>query len=160
MSTYVRYARALGQEPSTEERKELGALSQHYADMHGWEDIVRKVARVWASLPEDERSDVGILAPDYGIAGAIDLFGEDVGLPKSSSGHNNYWFWGPTGRNVWIVIGGSEAGLRARFDQVTRLLDALDCGYCMPYESQRSVWICRGMKTSLEDFWRGVRHFD
>ncbi|HXV64877.1 MAG TPA: glycosyltransferase family 39 protein [Vicinamibacteria bacterium] len=160
VDAYLRYARALGQEPSTEERKELGALSQHYADMHGWEDIVRKIARVWASLPEDERSRVGILAPDYGIAGAIDRFGEDLGLPRASSGHNNYWYWGPTGGNVWIVIGGSEAGLGARFDQVTLALDALDCGYCMPYESQRSVWIARGLKTSLADFWRGVRHFD
>ncbi|HEU4533661.1 MAG TPA: glycosyltransferase family 39 protein, partial [Polyangiaceae bacterium] len=37
---YLAYAAALGIEPSTSENKELGALPQFFADMHGWPEQV------------------------------------------------------------------------------------------------------------------------
>jgi len=62
--------------------------------MHGWDDIVEKLSVAYTSLPEDEKSSATFLAPDYGIAGAIDLMGARYDLPAASSGHNNYWHWG------------------------------------------------------------------
>jgi hypothetical protein len=90
VETYVRYAERLGVEPSTAERKEIGDLPQWYADMHGWREIVATVAEVYHSLPAEERRDVRIMAPDYGVAGAIDFFGRRLGLPPAISAHNNY----------------------------------------------------------------------
>jgi hypothetical protein len=62
-------------EPSTEERKEIGALPQHYADMHGWHAIVRTAARVYENLAPEARSRAALWAPNYGVAGAIDFIG-------------------------------------------------------------------------------------
>ena len=76
-----------------EERYSSTALPEFLGHMDGWPEIVDSVARVFDSLPAGERAHAAILAPDYGIAGAIDLFGRRRGLPASISAHNNYWFW-------------------------------------------------------------------
>ena len=46
-----------------------------YADMFGWEERVQLVASYFHSLPPEEREKTAIGAPNYGQAGAINLFG-------------------------------------------------------------------------------------
>jgi hypothetical protein len=161
VETYIRYARALGRAPETEERKALGELGQFYADMHGWEEITGTLVGVWRALPAEERAAARIFAPDYGVAGAIDLFGRKQGLPPAISGHNNYWLWGPRGWDgrALIVVGGSEERLRELFSDVRRAA-TIECGRCMPYENQRPVWICRGLRVSVAELWPQVKHYD
>jgi hypothetical protein len=161
VGTYIRYARALGEAPSTEERKELGELGQFYADMHGWESIVATVAEAHAKLAPDEATAARVFAPDYGVAGAIDLLGRRQGLPAAISGHNNYWLWGPRGWDggVLIVVGGREERLRGLFAQVERV-GTTACGRCMPYENGRPVWIARRLRPSVAQLWGQVKHYD
>jgi hypothetical protein len=161
VETYIRYARALGERPSTEERKELGELGQFYADMHGWDAIVEAVAGVCRRLPPVDAAAARIFAPDYGVAGAVDLLGGRQGLPRAISGHNNYWLWGPRGWDgrVLIVIGGGEESLRALFHAVERAA-TIDCGRCMPYENGRPVWVCRGLREAVADVWARIKHYD
>jgi hypothetical protein len=161
IETYLRYARTLGEAPSTEERKELGDLGQFYADMHGWEAIVDTVADAHRRLAPDEAASARVFAPDYGIAGAIDVLGRRQGLPPAISGHNNYWLWGPRGWDgrALIVVGGGEERLRGLFGRVERV-GTLDCGRCMPYENGRPVWIVRGLRVSPAELWPQVKHYD
>ena len=161
VETYIRYARVLGERPSTEERKELGDLGQFYADMHGWVAIVGTVAEVYRRLPPADAAAARIFAPDYGVAGAVDLLGRRQGLPPAISGHNNYWLWGPgdwDGR-VLIVVGSSEERLRVLFATVERVA-TIDCGRCMPYENRRPIWVCRGLREPVADVWARVKHYD
>jgi hypothetical protein len=161
VETYIRYARALGETPSTEERKELGELGQFYADMHGWESIVATVAGAYGRLTPEEAAVARVFAPDYGIAGAIDVLGRRQGLPPALSGHNNYWLWGwgDWDGRVLIVVGSTEERLRARFEGVERA-GTLDCGRCMPYENGRPVWIARGLRVAQAELWPYVKHYD
>ena len=50
VETFVRYQAALGFEPRTEERLEVGPLPQHYADMFGWDSMRRVTAVANTSL--------------------------------------------------------------------------------------------------------------
>jgi len=161
VATYIRYARALGEQPSTEERKELGELGQFYADMHGWEAIVGTLVEVHGRLPPEERPAARVFAPDYGVAGAVDLLGRRQGLPPAISGHNNYWLWGPRGWDgrVLVVVGDREERLRERFERVERAA-TIECGLCMPYENHRPVWVCRGLRRPVPDVWPQVKHYD
>jgi hypothetical protein len=154
VDTYIRYARVLGESPSTEERKELGELGQFYADMHGWDAFVVAIAEAHGRLAPEEKARARVFAPDYGVAGAVDLLGRRIGLPPAISGHNNYWLWGPRGWDgrVLIVVGSTEERLRARFESVERV-GSIDCGRCMPYENHRPVWIVRDLRIPVAELW-------
>jgi 4-amino-4-deoxy-L-arabinose transferase-like glycosyltransferase len=80
VESFITYSRAAGiSEPQTEQ-KELGRLPQHYADMHGWKELVETVSRVYQSLPPEELSQVTVVARNYGEAGAIDFLGRGYRL--------------------------------------------------------------------------------
>jgi hypothetical protein len=161
VDSYIRYAAALGQAPSTEERKEVGVLSQFYADRHGWDDIVRGIAGAYSSLSPEERRVAGILTSNYGEAGAVDVLGPAYGLPRATSSHNNYWYWGPgpSSGEVMVVFAGTRERLQNRFENVQQA-GTVDCGLCMPYENHRPVFICRHPKRPWALQWRELKHFN
>ena len=161
VESYVSYSQALGIQPSTAERKELAELPQFYADMHGWDEIVSTVAKVYNSLSVADQKKAGIFTPNYGLAGAIDLLGSRMGLPPAISGHNNYWLWGPrhyTGE-VMIMLGWSRQDLEEVFEVVGRVT-VTRCSYCMPYENNNPIWLCRNMRRPLEEVWPELKHYD
>ncbi len=160
---YLAYARALGIEPGTEERKEVGVLPQFFADMHGWDALVDEVERVYSSLAPDERAHAAVFTSNYGEAGALELLGRRHGLPPTWSGHNNYWLWGPpqVEPTVLIVLVPDESrerleALCASVEQAGRV----ECGPCMPYENDRPVFVCRGARRTLAELWPDLKHFD
>lgn len=157
---FLRYSSALGLGTSAVERHEMGALPQHFADMHGWEEMVAEVARVYRSLPPEEQARAGIFGQNYGEAGAVDLLGEKYGLPKASSGHNSYFLWGPQGSgDTLIIIGGDPEDHRQAFEDV-RQAGTIRCGLCMPYENDQTVWIARGLKAPIDRIWPMTKHYD
>ena len=158
---FVAYSRALGIAPHSGERHALGRLPQHFADMHGWKELAETVARVRDRLPEADRARVCVAGQNYGEAGAIDYFGPALGLPKAVSGHNAYWQWGPGHcgvDQVWIVIGDRREVLEGIFESVEKA-DTFDCDLCMPYEDDNPIWICRGLRGSVEELWPRAKHF-
>ena len=153
--TLVRYARALGVgESARAEVNSSGQLDQHFADMFGWQEMVATVAQAYNGLPPEDRRRCAIFAQNYGEAGAIDFFGKAYGLPHAISRHNNYWLWGPNGftGEVVIVIGGSATEL-APFCESVEQIAATHCDYCMPFENQRPILLCRNRTGHLADRW-------
>ncbi len=158
---YVRYAAALGITPGSDENQRLGRLQQFFADMHGWEDMAKTVAKVAAALPPEDRAKACFYGQNYGEAGAIDYFGPGLGLPPAMSGHNSYWLWGPgkcTGEIVLIFGGNRDDHLR-NFASVDPGGE-FHCIDCMPYENDRTIWIARGLKVPLADAWAGSKHYE
>jgi 4-amino-4-deoxy-L-arabinose transferase-like glycosyltransferase len=106
---FIAYQRLLGLEPPRTERHRMGVLPQHFADQHGWRELVAAVAQVYQRLPPEEQARTVIFARNYGEAGAIDWLGRAYGLPPARSGHNHYFLWGPgeVEPEVLIIIGGA-----------------------------------------------------
>ncbi len=158
---FVRYAAALGVAPGSDENHRLGRLPQFFADMHGWEEMTRSVATVYAELAPDERAKACIYGQNYGEAGAIDYFGPALGLPRAMSGHNSYWLWGPgscTGAVV-LIIGGDRADHIRNFKSVEPG-GSFRCADCMPYESDLTIWVARDLKVPLAGAWSGSKHYN
>lgn len=158
---YIRYADAMGIAPSTAEHKQLAELPQSYADMFGWEDKARDVAKVYHSLsPEDQRK-CAIFGDNYGRCAAIDFFGKKYGLPDAIGNHNNYWIWGPRGYTgeLVIILGGDLEDKQEKFESVV-VAGTSTCRYCMPYENNLRIYVCRKLKTPLPDLWASIKHFD
>jgi hypothetical protein len=159
VETYVRYAALLGQQPGSDERKQLGRLPQFYADMHGWREFAAGVSTVSkARLAPEERAGACIIAGNYGEAGALEYFNKT--FPVISM-HNAYWTWGPgaCSGEVLVIVGGDRAQLEAVFTRV-ELAGETDCGDCMPYEDGVAIWIARGLKPRLAELWPTLKHFD
>ncbi len=157
---FIAYSRSIEIAPGTEEHQSLGDLPQHYADMFGWEELALEVARVYRSLPSQERARCGIFAQNYGEAGAIDFFGRGLGLPPAMCGHNSYWLWGP-GRadgSVIIIVGGDLEDHQSDFERVEQA-GVVHCRYCMPYERDLRVYVGHGLKTPLAQIWPRVRFY-
>ncbi len=166
VDNFIRYEKMAGMTPKAEERSTLGALPQYYADEFGWEEMVKKVADIYHGLAKAEQDSCVIYVRNYGEAAAIDFFGRQYGLPKALCAHNSYWYWGPgtkTG-NVAIIFGHSLdaqeslENLRAAYRQV-ELAARTKCEYCMPFENDRSIFICRGMRTTFQNIWPRERFF-
>jgi hypothetical protein len=160
VEAYIQYAEALGITPSTPESKKLDKLPQFYADMFGWEEKVRAVAGVYSRLPPSEQQRCALFADNYGRCGAIDFFGPRYGLPRSIGSHNNYWIWGPRGYTgeIVIILGGDLADKARRFERV-EVAATVSSPYCMPYENNLRVYLCRGLKAPLASVWPALKHF-
>src|SRR5258706_6470829 len=158
---FISYSRAIGIKPSSSENKELSELPQFYADMFGWNEKARDVAKVFETLSEGDKSKCAVYSNNYGRCGAIDFFGKEFGLPKSIGSHNNYWLWGPrnyTG-DVVIILGGTMEDHQDDFTSCVRA-GVSTCTYCMPYENNVSIFLCRGAKVPLKDLWKDVKHYE
>jgi hypothetical protein len=159
---YLAWSRTLGIEPGTEERHELAALPQFFADMHGWEALVDEVERVVEALPPEDREWAVVFGQNYGEAGAVDVLGRPRGLPPAISGHNSYWLWGPppgAEGDVVVVLGGGREELEELFHRVERA-GTVQCDYCMPYEDDLPVWVARDLRGDLREVWPGVKSFN
>jgi hypothetical protein len=155
---FVRYASALGVQPSVGERKAMGRLPQFFADMHGWPELAETVASVFRTLPAESQAGTCVFAQNYGQAGAIDLFGPHHGLPKAISAHNSYWIWGPRDcrGEIVIVIGEDRSKLESLFTMV-ELGATYSCRDCMPYENDKPIWIARGLRLPMRELWPRIR---
>jgi hypothetical protein len=157
---FLRYAAALGMEPRSEERQELGRLPQQYADMHGWQELALNLAKVYNALPPADRERACIFVQNYGEAGAVDVLGARLGLPRAISGHNSYFLWGPRGctGEVVIVLGGKRKDHEAVFASVEQAA-VHTCTDCMPYENNRPIWVARGARVPLAEIWPRLKRF-
>jgi dolichyl-phosphate-mannose-protein mannosyltransferase len=160
VESFIRYQNFLGLKPPREERDKPGQLPQQYADMFGWENLVATVAEVYNRLSPEEKARCLIFCDNYGEAGAIDFFGKKYGLPRASSGHNNYWFWGPQNPNADIVItvGESRRDVEKTFNEV-ELAATVVSQYARSFETNLPIYIGRDPKLSLKDVWPRTKDF-
>ena len=135
-------------------------LPQFYADRFGWHEMVAKVARIYDSLPPQERAVTGILADNYGEASAINLFGRQDGLPVAISGHQTYWLWGPhgyTGQEM-IIISGAKLDEMKPYYASCVIAGVNDNPLAMPWE-QNNIFLCRGRKSTYAADWKDFKHY-
>jgi hypothetical protein len=155
----VTYMRAIRFEPPRTETAHTSALPQLLADQFGWEEMVASVARAYHQLPAEEQKRAGIFCQNYGQAGAIDLLGPQLGLPRAISGHQNYYLWGPrdyTGEVLLVLDwpGGKEP---EQFESVEDLGVVASSPWAMPWEQRVHIYLCRGLKAPLREAWPGVK---
>jgi dolichyl-phosphate-mannose-protein mannosyltransferase len=129
----------------------------------GWRELVQTVAGIYNELPADEKPGVGILAFNYGEAGAIDLYGPALGLPHAISGINTYWLrgYGNPPPQAVIVLGMQSAFGERNF-LTCELKSPITNRYGVKNEESRDypgVFVCRRLRQPWDEFWRTFRYF-
>jgi hypothetical protein len=156
--TQAQYAERLS--PPRVEQGATARLPQWFADRFGWEEMAASVAEVLRSLPEQEPGQVLLLAENYGEAGALELFGPRYGLPPVLSPHNTYHLWSAEHDEAptYIAIGLPEEELRRIFGEVTPV-GVHRCTWCMDYENDLPIYICRDARTPFGDWWPTMKWY-
>jgi 4-amino-4-deoxy-L-arabinose transferase-like glycosyltransferase len=129
----------------------------------GWTELVETVAQIRDKLPAQDRTRLGILAGNYGEAGAMNLYGPNYGLPTAISGTNSFWLRGygnPAPQTV-IVLGFSQRFGDENFASC-ELAGQTGNRYGVPNEESvdhPNIFVCRGLKQRWPDFWKNFRRF-
>jgi hypothetical protein len=123
------------------------------ADRLCWEKFVAEIARVYETLPEEDRKEWVIFAGSYHTAGAIDFLGKQYGLPPARSTQNNYNLWGPgdTSYDVVIVVDEEvrKVSLEDLFGEVVEA-GRTSCEYTDRFgRNDAPVYVCREMKVQV-----------
>jgi hypothetical protein len=128
---------------------------------YGWEEIVAATAKVYDSLPEEERKKTALLASSYSTAGAIDYFGKYLGLPPARSGHMTYWLWGPGDiqPDTVILVGFRKEHIEGVF---ARVEDMGTAGHELanPWFQKTPILLGRATKKPIEEFWGQLKEWD
>ena len=77
------------------EDQQMHPLPQDFADMIGWKEIAQMTAKQWHTLPDSVRQHTMLYCRGYFTAGALNLYGEKLGLPTAHSDNGSYLLWLP-----------------------------------------------------------------
>jgi Dolichyl-phosphate-mannose-protein mannosyltransferase len=129
----------------------------------GWPELVQTIAQIRDSLPPDERAHLGVMAGNYGEAGAIDLYGPHYALPPVISGTNSFWQhgYGNPPPQTLIVVGFSSSFLDRTFVSC-EIAGHTPNPYGIENEETRDhpdLLVCRGLRQSWPDFWKDFQRY-
>jgi hypothetical protein len=129
----------------------------------GWPELVETVAHIRDSLPTEDRVHLGILATNYGEAGAVNLYGTLYGLPRAISGVNSFWEqgYGNPPPQVVIVLGLPREFVDKKFAACQLAAHSWN-RFKVPNEEtvqHPDIFVCRGLLQSWPEFWKDFRYF-
>jgi 4-amino-4-deoxy-L-arabinose transferase-like glycosyltransferase len=129
----------------------------------GWPELVQAIAQIRDSLPAEDRAHLGILAANYGEAGAVNLYGPALGLPPAISGVNSFWAhgYGSPPPQTLIVLGFSTRFLQRNFASC-QLASPTPNPYHIENEEtrdHRDLYVCRGLLQPWPDFWKDFQYY-
>lgn len=139
------------------------AVNYDFREEIGWPELVNSVARIRDSLGQADRARLGILAGNYGEAGAINLYGKDYGLPKAICGTNSFWArgYGNPPPETLIVIGFSRQFGEQYFESC-EMAGRISNKYGVANEETTEhpdIFVCRQLRESWPEFWKKFRRY-
>ncbi|WP_030156723.1 glycosyltransferase family 39 protein [Glycomyces sp. NRRL B-16210] len=133
------------------------AMNSSVPDQIGWQAYTDQVQAVYDGLPAG--TEAIVITANYGEAGALDRFGED--LPPVYSGHNQLHEYGPPteAADTVITVGLPLARVSRYFDSCEAVA-VLDNGIGVENEEQgRTVGVCQGPNGTWEELWPAFQHY-
>jgi Dolichyl-phosphate-mannose-protein mannosyltransferase len=129
----------------------------------GWPEFVETVAKIRDTLPAADRARLGILAGNYGEAGALNLYGEGYGLPRAISGVNSFWErgYGDPPPETLIVVGFPREWVDSHFASC-QLAGHPWNRYGTTNEEtieDPDMFVCRGLRQPWPAFWENFQSF-
>ena len=128
-----------GSEPADLER-----YFPHFAEMHGWPELLQLTAEAWESLSPAQRQGAVLVASHYGQAGALNQLDRAQRLPEARGRHMNYHLWSlgvPMDKGLFVGFQADE--LRPLYAEVQEL-GRLDCSACMARERNLRIHYVAG----------------
>ncbi|WP_199035261.1 glycosyltransferase family 39 protein [Glycomyces salinus] len=141
----------------------IPAMNSTIPDQVGWQTYVDQIEAVYASLPPEEQAAAIILTSNYGEAGAVDRYGEN--LPEVYSGHNELHDYGPPPHDATVVVGVQAPPLPTpllhRYFGSCEAVAYMDNEVGVDNEEQdQMIVVCRDPGREWAQMWPDFRHYD
>ena len=137
----------------------LGRYFPHFAEMHGWPELVAAVSRQYEALDARDQSSITLVAAYYGQAGALNQLDRQNRLPQAYSGHMNYHYWsGGVGFEDLLAVGFDLETLQKLFYEV-EILERFDCERCMKRENGLLIARARSPRMNSEAIRNEIKRF-
>ena len=138
-------------------------INDDFREEIGWPELVEKLAQIRDSLGAQGHSRFGILAGNYGEAGAINLYGKEYGLPEPICGTNSFWarrYRDPPPETL-IVIGFSRE-FGERYFESCEVVGRITNKHGVANEETTDhpeILLCRHLRENWPEFWRKFRRY-
>jgi hypothetical protein len=143
--------------------KLTSSLNPEVVEMVGWQDLAAQVAKIYQSIPENEKPATVILAGNYGEAGAFDLYAVEYGLPRVISGADSLWYrgYGQTEPGTVIVVGLERSYASVFFSKCDYADSATNRFNVQNEESTRhtGLYVCRQPRQPWSEMWLKMQWF-
>ncbi len=132
----------------------------HFAEMHGWPELVALTAQAWQSLDSARRAQAVLVGSHYAHSAALNELGRSLGLPPAFGRHMSYHLWsaGAVYRRG-LFVGFDAAELRPLFTTVERV-GRLECQRCMAREQGLEIFYVDGPKLPSAAIRARLRRYD
>jgi hypothetical protein len=123
----------------------------------GWDELVKNVAMIRDSLPPEQRASVGVLAGNYGEAGAVEILGPAYHLPAPISMTNSAWLRGyPTPQPATLIVLGFSREAADKVFTACRLAGHSGNSEGIKNEESEShpdIFVCGPPRMPWPEFW-------
>jgi 4-amino-4-deoxy-L-arabinose transferase-like glycosyltransferase len=138
------------------------ALNPAQGESVGWPRFVQTVSSAWRQIPVAQRRHTAIFTDNYGEAGAIDLLGSALQLPRAYSGHNGFSEWGmpPLGDTHALLVGRNSPADAAPYFEQCRTLATVDDGVGLNNNEQRRPVMLCATTAPWPTLWPHLRHYE
>lgn len=134
-----------------------------FVEMVGWQELTAQVAEIYQSIPESEKPRTVVLAGNYGEAGALDLYGDEHGLPRLITGTNSMWYRGygePEPETVIVV--GFEGDYAKHFFKSCQFSGTVKNSYNVKNEEttyHTGLYVCREPRRPWSEMWQEMQWY-
>ncbi|HEY0246380.1 MAG TPA: glycosyltransferase family 39 protein [Mucilaginibacter sp.] len=139
----------------TWEDHKVHPLTQDYADMLGWEEMVAKTAKIYHSLSPEERASTVIFADNYGEAGAFAHFGPAYNLPEAVCLDSSFALWAPAEihpKNIIYVSDDCDVSDLTPIVGSIKLMDKIADPLAREYGT--GIFLLKGVKPQITDLYK------
>ena len=138
----------------------LDTTNTDLASTVGWVSITQQMTAIYGALPPSVRDTTVIVSSDYGVVGALQVFGNPDLLPASYSPQLSDYLWLPAHLSATdALMAGYAPSDVASICTSARVVAHLTVPYHVVNLEQGSpVTLCT-LKAPLPQLWRGLREF-
>ncbi|MDW5322297.1 glycosyltransferase family 39 protein [Plantactinospora sp. KLBMP9567] len=140
----------------------VGRLNPMIVEEVGWPELAGTVSRVWQQIPPADRDQAVVFTTNYSNAGALDVYGAALGLPRAFSGHTGYAQWGPpAGTGPVVLVGFESPAMVSTAFRDCRQAAVVDNGVGLSNNAQgQPVLLCAGTTRPWPELWPALIHYD
>lgn len=137
-------------------------VHDNFSEQLGWRELTQSVAAVYHALPADEKARAGILAGNYGEAGALSFYGDTYQIPEPISPANSFWLQGSPAKqiDIVVVVGYGKETAENYFHSCIKSGEIANWYGVENEESRlRDIFLCRGLRQPWSKLWHVMRRF-